>query len=55
MHVDSLLKRIEEMSGFTVRKTTLVSNLSRYVRAQDTFTRPEPSMYGLSEWTEEAA
>jgi IS30 family transposase len=54
MHIDSLLKAIEEMSGFTVRKTTLVSNLSRYVRAGDTFTRPEPSMYGLTDWKEVA-
>lgn len=31
-------------------KATLVSNLSRYVNQNDTFTRPAPSTYGLAEW-----
>jgi hypothetical protein len=50
LHIDVLIKRIEEMSGLTVRKTTLVSNLSRYVKAHDTFSRPSESIYGLVEW-----
>jgi hypothetical protein len=50
MHIDTLVKHIEEMSGLTARKSTIVSNLSRYVRAHDTFTRPAQSMYGLVEW-----
>lgn len=35
-----------------VIKTTLVSNLSRYVQHKDTFTRPEPGVYGLVEFDE---
>lgn len=49
VHIDELVRQIEEFSSFTVQKSTLVSNLSRYVRAQDTFTRTEEGVYGLRE------
>ena len=53
LHIDELLNRIAEMSGQNHRKSTLVSSLSRYVRARDTFTRPEVGVYGLLEFAEE--
>lgn len=52
LHIDELVKRVEEFSDLTVQKTTLVSNLSRYVRAHDTFTRPEEGVYGLVAFAE---
>lgn len=50
LHIDELLKRVEEFSGKNARKSTLVSSLSRYVRARDTFTRLEQGIYGLLEF-----
>lgn len=50
LHTDVLVQHIEELSGLSVRKSTLVSNLSRYVRTHDTFTRPASSTYGLIEF-----
>jgi hypothetical protein len=47
IHIDELVKRVEEFGGLAVRKSTLVSNLSRYVRAHDTFSRPTEGTYGL--------
>jgi len=49
LHIDDLVRRVEEFSGHSVRKTTLVSNLSRYVRASDTFMRPDEGVYSLIE------
>ena len=49
LHIDELVKRVEEFSGHSTRKTTLVSNLSRYVRMGDTFIRLEEGTYGLAE------
>jgi hypothetical protein len=46
-YVDDLLKDIQHLSGRTIQKTSLVSSLSRYVRAGDTFTRPKEGYYGL--------
>jgi hypothetical protein len=48
--VDELLAQINDLSPTKVQKPTLVSNLSRYVKHGDTFTRPAPSTYGLIEW-----
>jgi hypothetical protein len=45
--IDQLIKRIHVLSGSPVRKATLVSNLSRYVQARDTFVRSAESTYGL--------
>ena len=47
MHVDELIKMIEQMAGRQVSKATLVSNLSRYVNQNDTFRRPQPNTYEL--------
>ena len=47
LHIDKLTTLIQELSGLTVRKATLVSNLSRYVKAGDTFTREGEGIYGL--------
>ena len=52
MDADPLVATINERFGSTVTKTTLVSSLSRYVRAGDTFTRPRPGAYGLIEFKE---
>ena len=50
MDVDRIITRINERFGVEVSKPTLVSSLSRYVRNKDTFTRPEPGVYGLIEF-----
>jgi hypothetical protein len=50
MHVDDVIEAIHSRYGLSVRKTTLVSNLSKYVRADDTFTRAGASTYGLKEF-----
>jgi hypothetical protein len=47
LHIDEIVKRVGELAGLTVRKSTLVSNLSRYVKQGDTFMRPEDGTYGL--------
>jgi type II secretory pathway component PulJ len=49
IHIDELLRRVEELSGHTTRKSTLVSNLSRYVRMGDTFVRIEEGTYALAD------
>jgi hypothetical protein len=48
MPIDSILDAIYHLTGQRVLKSTLVSNLSRYVKHGDTFTRPAPSVYGLT-------
>jgi hypothetical protein len=52
VQIDALVEGVQELSGLNVRKSTLVSNLSRYVANGDTFTRPEPGRYGLRELDE---
>ena len=52
LHIDELLRRMEEFSGHTTRKSTLVSNLSRYVRMGDTFVRQEEGTYALADGVE---
>ena len=47
MHIDEIVKHIEHMSGMPVSKPTLVSNLSRYVKANDTFRRTAANTYEL--------
>ncbi len=47
MHIDEILKLIAQMTGRSVSKATLVSNLSRYVKAGDTFRRMAPNTYEL--------
>lgn len=47
MHVDEIIDMIWKMHGQRVNRATLVSNLSRYVKAQDTFRRSGPNVYGL--------
>jgi hypothetical protein len=47
MHVDEIIKNISHMAGKPVSKATLVSNLSRYVKAGDTFTRTGANTFGL--------
>lgn len=48
LHVDEIIKQIEA-EGAQVNKTTLVGNLSRYVKAKLVFYRAEPSVFGLAE------
>lgn len=54
MQTDELLEHIRTVYGADVSKATLVSGLSRYVNASDTFTRPEESVYGLVDYDAES-
>ena len=47
MHVDEIIRNIEHMVGRPVSKATLVSNLSRYVKAGDTFKRVSANTFAL--------
>ncbi len=47
MHIDELAAKI----GRTAKKTTLVGNLSRYVKAGRVFYRSAPGEFALLEWT----
>lgn len=51
MHIDRILDRIERESGERFKKATIVSNLSRYVQHNDTFTRPAPNVFGLIDFS----
>lgn len=51
MHIDRILERIKGDSGLTFQKATVVSNLSRYVKYGDTFTRPAPNVFGLIDFS----
>lgn len=60
LHVDELIKNIEHMTGLPVNKATLVSNLARYVKNNDTFTRVGANRFGLidygkTSWAERTA
>ena len=46
-HIIELIEMIQTMGGPVVKQTTLVSNLSRYIKYGDTFTRTAKSTYGL--------
>jgi hypothetical protein len=50
MHIDRLLVEIQQASTKPVAKPTIVSNLSRYIKNGDTFTRTAESTYGLLEF-----
>lgn len=50
MKLNDLVDFITVLGGPTVRPATLVSNLSRYVKHGDTFSRPAPNTFGLIEW-----
>ncbi len=47
LHIDEMLKRIEQKFHKRVKKTTLVGNLARKVKAGDTFERTAPNTFGL--------
>jgi hypothetical protein len=47
MTVDEIINNIEAMGGPAIKKPTLVSNLSRYVKHKDTFVHTGQSTYGL--------
>ena len=47
IHIDEILTLIAQMTGQTVSKATLVSNLSRYVKAGDTFRRTAANTFEL--------
>lgn len=47
MHIDTIIETVSQRGGPTIKKPTLVSNLSRYVRHGDTFIRTAESTYGL--------
>lgn len=49
----TLVTEIGRASGHSVAKSTVVSNLSRYVAKGDTFTRPAESRYGLIDYEED--
>lgn len=54
MTVDDLILAVRSYSGPDIKKPTLVSNLSRYVKNHDTFSRTNKNTYGLIEWDEPA-
>jgi len=47
LHIDEMLKRIEQKFHQKVKKTTLVGNLARRVKVHDTFYRSAPNTFGL--------
>lgn len=52
MYVDEIIKNIEHMTGLPVNKATLVSSLSRYVKAGDTFKRTAANTFALMTYEE---
>ena len=48
LYIDEIIKRIAE-NGHKVKKTTLVGNLSRYIKDKKVFYRAAPNTYGLVE------
>lgn len=52
LHVGDLISHIERR-GHNVNKTTLVGNLSRWVKKRELFYRAGPNKFGLREWKEE--
>jgi hypothetical protein len=51
MHIDKILERASKESGRKFEKTTVVSNLSRYVKFEDTFNRPGRNVFGLIDFS----
>ena len=49
---DRLTAAINDLSGTTYTKASIVGMVAAYVRKKDTFCRPEDGMYGLLDWTE---
>lgn len=47
VHINDIIKIVRESGGPAIKKPTLVSNLSRYVKHRDTFIRTAESTYGL--------
>lgn len=52
MYVDEIISNIEHMTGNRIVKATLVSNLSRYVKAGDTFKRTGANTFALLTYEE---
>jgi hypothetical protein len=50
LHIDELISLMEKR-GRKVKKTTMVGNLARYIKAGRMFSRPAPSTFGLIEWS----
>jgi hypothetical protein len=55
MYVNEIIKNIEHMTGLPLNKPTLVSNLSRYVKAGDTFKRTGANTFALLSYEEPEA
>lgn len=53
VHIDQLVEDVYRLSGTKVEKSSLVGNLSRYVRQGVVFNRPGEAQYGLIEFQEE--
>ena len=49
IHVDDLVEAVSRLSGSRVHKSSLVSNLSRYVKSGVLFSRPAEGFYSLLE------
>ena len=49
VHIDDLVEAVSRLSDKRVQKSSLVSNLSRYVRAGAVFSRPAEGFYSLVE------
>lgn len=50
VYIDTLVDHIRSLSGLNVQKSSLVSNLSRYVRSGVVFSRPGEGYYSLLEF-----
>jgi hypothetical protein len=53
VYIDDLVEAIGGLSGIPVQKSSLVSNLSRYVRSGVVFSRPAEGFYSLLEFDHE--
>ncbi|HEX5474861.1 MAG TPA: hypothetical protein VFX12_09390 [Vicinamibacterales bacterium] len=51
-HIDTIVAEIARAMGRPISKPTVVSNLSRYVARNDTFTRTAENRYGLLNYDE---
>ena len=49
--IESVVWTVGRTGDEAVKKATLVSNLSRYVRYGDTFNRPAPNVFGLIDFS----
>ena len=52
LHVNEIMRAIEDHFGTTVKYATLVGNISRLIKRGNLFTREGKNIFGLLEWAE---